>query len=304
LIWDLGWGEEVTGCEVTFLNWEKYQGETKRYKHSYWFRTENKIWMHELWDRLSDREFRAFTFLKCYVSQQGHETGSATLELKTISRMSGIEPEIFISTIGKLRELEIVETKGEINSPRDIPVRAPCDSSATQHNITEHNNTDLSEGRISDEIRPAEICEKVIPVKTELPARAKRGRPKSNPDGERRFVGEYVQAYSARWKTRPALDGKTLGEIRRLVRDFGVERASALMQAYLQIDDPRFVKECHPFNLLMLNLNRLSVALDRGIEKPHEGDGWEKFWARVDTGGTSDARSISGAVNAIARPVG
>lgn len=163
---------------------------------------------------------------------------------------------------------------------------------------------DLSEGRISDEIHPVEICENVVIVKNELRTQAKRGRPKSNPDGERRFVGEYVQAYNARWKTRPALDGKTLGEIRRLVRDFGVERASALMQAYLQIDDPRFVKECHPFNLLMLNLNRLSVALDRGIEKPHEGDSWDRFWAKVDTGGTGDARSISGAANAVARPVG
>jgi len=87
---------------IEVLNWEKYQGGSKRYESTTWFKMENKLWMNELWDALSPEEFKCFIFLLCYVSQKSHKTGRIEIEITTLSRMSGISSTILDSTVQAL----------------------------------------------------------------------------------------------------------------------------------------------------------------------------------------------------------
>jgi hypothetical protein len=119
----------MEGCTFKFLNWEKFQGDAKRYESSGWFRLENTTWMHPLWDSLDDSEFRALMFLFFYVSQRAHKTGEAELVFKTLHRMSGVKPEVLGRTVRKLVDLGMAEIIHE-HAPcenGDCTVHAPCE---------------------------------------------------------------------------------------------------------------------------------------------------------------------------------
>jgi hypothetical protein len=99
----------MEGCRLRVLNWEKFQGDAKRYKSTSWHRIENTIWMHPLWDELDDSEYRAFSFLLCYVSQRAHKTAEVELNFKTIERLSRVKPAALASTVRKLCALGMAE---------------------------------------------------------------------------------------------------------------------------------------------------------------------------------------------------
>lgn len=80
-------------------------------------------------------------------------------------------------------------------------------------------------------------------------------------------IGSLVTAWQTKFPgTRPHLGGKELGIIKRLTRDVGPERLSALWQCYLQMDDPWFRKKAFDLATFEQNIGKVSLALDRGKE--------------------------------------
>lgn len=100
---------------------------------------------------------------------------------------------------------------------------------------------------------------------------------KSGPAGVQRRGGQevvatYVDAFRQRYKTSPAIDGACRGEVKRLLDGVGAERACLLVQAYLQLDDPKYLAKCHDLTSLRMDLQRVSVALDQGRANPNTKD--------------------------------
>lgn len=94
---------------IKFLNWEKYQGDSKRYSSSTWFRMQNDLWQHDLWESLSDAEFRAFYFLIAWVSRRAHKNGETEINMDKFERFANIKAKIFTSAIEKLEQYKVLQ---------------------------------------------------------------------------------------------------------------------------------------------------------------------------------------------------
>ena len=81
------------------------------------------------------------------------------------------------------------------------------------------------------------------------------------------FIGAYVNAFQVRYpNVRPDLRGKVQGQIKTLLKDYPVDRAIELVQAYCQMDGHRdwFKTKGHDFGTFIENLNPISIALESG----------------------------------------
>ena len=95
-------------CEIEIVNWEKYQGESKKWINPTWFRIANDLYEHDLWFELNDAEFRAFYLILSRISKKFHITGKGKINLKTISRISGIKIPVLQCAIEKLEQLQVI----------------------------------------------------------------------------------------------------------------------------------------------------------------------------------------------------
>lgn len=105
---------------VKFCNWEKYQGDSKRYETASWFRVETKIYLSEVWDLLPAEEFKAFMFLLAFTVDTAHKSGEVKMAIPKWARLSGSTVSIFESLLKKLTDNGIVA----ITEP------APCNHGA------------------------------------------------------------------------------------------------------------------------------------------------------------------------------
>jgi hypothetical protein len=80
------------------------------------------------------------------------------------------------------------------------------------------------------------------------------------------FVANYVNAYQLRYgaKARPALGGKTQGQIKRFLQETPLERACQLIQTYLAMSDQWFITKAHDFGTFIENQSKVGLALDTG----------------------------------------
>jgi hypothetical protein len=110
----------------------------------------------------------------------------------------------------------------------------------------------------------------VAPPSGNLPAVSKKPRPAKNENAqaEREFIGTYVRAYGRRYgeKARPEClqDNKIIGQIRNFLTNRSLARACDLIQVYLQMDDPWFVKHGHDFITFTQKINQIGLALHNG----------------------------------------
>ncbi len=151
--------DDSLGIEI--LNWAKYQGEARRHKTTSWFALDNKIWMHTLWDDLTDHEFRAFIRLLCHVSCTAHRTGifvSSRHHLKVISGLSTFK--ILDRLFFKLEQLQIIKVHKNC-SEADLKLLASC---PTQHYTTKHSKRDLT-----DYVERGSVSQKVSNLGYEKP---------------------------------------------------------------------------------------------------------------------------------------
>jgi hypothetical protein len=90
------------------------------------------------------------------------------------------------------------------------------------------------------------------------------------------FIAGMVRNYYGRYKSRPIIDGKTLGEIKRLLKMMPAQKAVHLHQVYLQLDDPWFKTKCHDFTTFMSNLQKVANSLNTG--QVQDGINWERVF--------------------------
>jgi hypothetical protein len=85
------------------------------------------------------------------------------------------------------------------------------------------------------------------------------------------------------------VDGKTQGQIKKIVADLGEDHACDLIQAFLQMNDPWFITKAHDFITFQNNLTKVSTALQTGQDlgaKPRKKT-LEELLREDEQGGTS-----------------
>lgn len=98
---------------VKFLNWDKFQHrQGKRLETTRWFRFENQIIFHPIWDELNDAEFKCFVFMLCAASLNSN-SGIYQHNDQACDRKSGIDKSVFSRTIKKLKRLKVVELRSQ-----------------------------------------------------------------------------------------------------------------------------------------------------------------------------------------------
>jgi len=91
-----------------------------------------------------------------------------------------------------------------------------------------------------------------------------------------------VKAYQTRFPNqRPEdlNDGKTRGQILLWIKDYPLDRACELIQAYMQIDIAWFATKGYDFQTFRNNLQKIAQALDSG-QSP-SGVDWNKVFGRT-----------------------
>lgn len=139
----MGNWESGDAIDLRIPNWDKWQAEGKRYGSTTWFRLDNGLPMHELWEELSGDEFKAMIGVFCYLSQKCHKTGRAErVRFSTLERLTGYPRAILVSTLVKLSNLGVTDVAP--CEPRAETVPAPCEprDQTPLRNGTERNRTE------------------------------------------------------------------------------------------------------------------------------------------------------------------
>lgn len=161
---------------IAFRNWKTYQGEAARYDNSQWFRLENTLPDHALWDELNDAEFRAFVWLMCFTSRTEHKTGSLEIDCRTAGRQSGCGAATFQSMVNKLVGLGVVS-----NAPGELTVQSPCtpgETPAPTITVTSTNTEGAATSAFRENFTNSDLIQTGTQIFADLdPARATENEP-------------------------------------------------------------------------------------------------------------------------------
>lgn len=93
----------------------------------------------------------------------------------------------------------------------------------------------------------------------------------------RDFIEVYYKSFKKRYgdKARPDMSPKVQGQIKTVLKNLGYERASDLIQAYLQMDDRWFLTKAHDFSTFMGNLQKIALAFDTGKKSASTSVNWD-----------------------------
>lgn len=83
-------------------------------------------------------------------------------------------------------------------------------------------------------------------------------------EGVRAFLAAYCEAFRARYGTAPVVTGVAAGQARNVVKSLGKDRAIALVQAYLTMNDAWFLQKTHDLGTFVTNLNKVLVKAETG----------------------------------------
>jgi hypothetical protein len=106
-----------------------------------------------------------------------------------------------------------------------------------------------------------ELIDKVIKIEA-----ASKAKPKEVPQGDKvqEVIAVYCEAWKDRYKSNPAITGKSVGIFKTLLKDFRGMRSKALIQAYLKMNDSFFIKKRHDPSTLSNNIQAISHFADSG----------------------------------------
>jgi hypothetical protein len=219
---------------VTISNWEKYQFR-KQIKHPSWFRVENRLWNDEQFFYFTAEERWIWICLLSIASQK--QTASLCVGLEWLSRESGVGMPSIETALQKLKDNKCLDyTLHERNVC--VPAGIPTRHNKTRQDITRHNiSIDSDAARLSS---------------------PKKGSSNS------KLIGEYIKAYQGRYKARPVIDGRTQGLVKKILTTVPEDQACDMVQAFVQMNDPWFIKKAHDFPTFYENLTKVSLALQTG----------------------------------------
>lgn len=100
------------------------------------------------------------------------------------------------------------------------------------------------------------------------PALAPKKKPPSSEEGEatKAAIAHYCDEYKSRYKASPPITGRAAGILKTTVKEFGLEKAKAMISAYLSMADSWFLTKSHDLETFRGNLNKVSQYMQNGIQ--------------------------------------
>lgn len=80
-----------------------------------------------------------------------------------------------------------------------------------------------------------------------------------------KFIAIYSAAFKERYGVYPAMSPPDRGAAKNIVKSQGFDKATELMKAYVQSNDPYFRQRTHDLLTLQANLNRVNVSHNTGM---------------------------------------
>jgi hypothetical protein len=241
--------------KVEIINWDKFNPR-KDIKATHWFRLDNAIFENPDFFDFSHAEICFFVYLLSQASKK--MAGAISLNLEHANRIGRFSDNEITSALDKLEQLSIIKYDKNEYVTQTLRIRDANDTLRTnEQNITNKQTILRRE-------------------KSEVTKKPKGAA--SHPHAYL-FIAEYVKAYQKRYgpKARPDLRGKVSGQISIFLKDYTLERAVELIQAYCQMDGQKdwFKTKGHDFMTFLENLNPVSIALERGDESDFD---WNKVF--------------------------
>lgn len=78
------------------------------------------------------------------------------------------------------------------------------------------------------------------------------------------FISFYIKQFKLRYGAAPPIQGKDTGIAKRLLKEFGLERLTLLLDAYFAMPDAYVLKAKHPLNLFAIKMNEVVVFAETG----------------------------------------
>lgn len=128
--------------EIKILNWDKFQGNGKRFESTHWFRLNNRILAHPLWSELNSAELRVFIGLLAIVSRDGHQLGRVSATLGSFSASTRSKRSTVWTALEKLSAHGVVEYQVLKSFPRS---EKEVLQYRTGHNSTVHAQPHIPE---------------------------------------------------------------------------------------------------------------------------------------------------------------
>lgn len=107
------------------------------------------------------------------------------------------------------------------------------------------------------------------------------------------FMGQYKSAYKAKYGSSPITGGKDSGIVKRMVRDYPIDRLCLWVQGYFQMPDKWFQTKGHDLATFEQNITKIQTAVDTGREKPGE-ESLTEIVARLDAHDAEKGRRLHG----------
>lgn len=80
----------------------------------------------------------------------------------------------------------------------------------------------------------------------------------------RDVIKAYCEAFKKRYGANPLVRQKDAGEIKLLIKEFGAQKLSHLIQVYVQMEDKWFITKKHDLHTFTQNINKIAVSLQTG----------------------------------------
>lgn len=225
--------------EIKIAKWEKYQLR-KDIKRPWWFAISNELWCSAEFSLFTAEEKLVWYALLAIASKQ--QSAQVKFDLTWLAQNSSIEKDSVLSAIEKAKDnkwLTVIRTES-VQNPYAI---------RTSHNITKQDITKQNKLITKDTDSMSQVSIKKVPK-----------------IDNSRVIATYCSSYKARYQARPEIDGKTIGLINGLLKTHSPEKICDLLQVYLQMNDPWFIKKAHDFSTFRENLTKVSAAMQTGTD--------------------------------------
>jgi hypothetical protein len=231
---------------IKIKNWDLYN-QRSDVKKSSWFRFEHSFFDSSQFFGWSPLDRLIWIYILCEASKQTtRDQKLVRIHVPHATAATTAAKKDLHRVIQNLKELQIVEVRTLRGRYADVTHPGPTDERTNERYDT--NGTTPPAGGAT----PASV-----------------------------FIATYVNSYRARYgpKTKPSLDGKVQGSIKRLLASVPLERACQLIQVYCQIDDPWFKTKGHDFETFAQNLTKVGLALDTGRRPDGSSKGIQELLA-------------------------
>ena len=232
----------------------------------YWFKhysdASEGLSLKTLWSNKDYEAIAVFWRLCELLSTHDSRDGVLKTNFLFIARETGMKPSKCRRVLARISAVSLLRFQHDTDEIQEFLVPKWSEFQETRGKKKDKKN----------QIPPGDIRSKNIDIKKQIIETTK-----SDSDAKRlsstnlkkgsscsRLIAEYAKAYKARYNASPVIDGRTQGLVKKILSAVPEKKACDLVQAFLQMNDPWFVKKAHDFVTFYENMTKVSMALQTG----------------------------------------